>query len=93
MANWLAPQIANGDFSYFLRMHVVLAKNYRGFEDTEIPLDVFMNALSKDKKNTEKNRVTLILPNKNAEIEKGSYKNDTMLRHLCQKYLTKIRFQ
>ena len=93
MANWLAPQIANGDFSHYLRMHDVLARNYRGFEDIEIALDVFMDALSKDKKNTGKNRVTLILPNKNAEIKKGSYKNDTMLRHLCQKYLTEIRFQ
>ena len=91
MANWLSPQIADGDVRHYDRMHGVLSNNYRGFENIDIPIDLFMSALSKDKKNIGKGEVTLILPTKEAKIEKGRYVNDEMLKSLCNKYLTEVR--
>jgi len=93
MANWLSPQIGNGDVQHYHRMHNVLTHNYRGFDDIEIPLDLFMSALAKDKKNIGKGEVTLILPNKEAKIEKGRYINDKNFSSLCNEYLMEIRFQ
>ena len=93
MANWLSPQIGDGDIKHYDRMHNVLASNYRGFENIDIPLDLFMSALAKDKKNVGKDEVTLILPNCEAEIKRGSYLNDNNLTKLCQRYLAEVRFQ
>jgi 3-dehydroquinate synthase len=91
MANWLSPQIASGDVQHYDRMHGVLSRNYRGFKKIEIPIDLFMSALAKDKKNIGKGEVTLILPNKYAKIEKGRYVNNEIFKSLCDKYLTKVR--
>ena len=91
MANWLSSQIGEGDMCHYNRMHGVLFNNYDGFKDIHIPIDLFMKALSKDKKNIGQNEVTLILPNGNAEICKGRYKNDEKLKSLCYKYLTEVR--
>ena len=93
MANWLSPKISNGDIRHYNRMHNVLFNNYRGFEEVEIPIDPFMNALSKDKKNIGKGEVTLILPNRDAKIKKGIYINNEKLKSLCDEYLTKDRFK
>lgn len=93
MANWLSPQIGNGDTRHFIRMHDVLAKNYKDFHDVDVPIGEFMNAIAKDKKNVGKGEVTLILPNNEAKIEIGCYPNDSSFLNLCQKYLTEIRFQ
>ena len=91
MANWLSPHIGKGNMGHFNRMHGVLYRNYRDFNNTGIAIDVFMSALAKDKKNIGKGEVTLILPNKDAKIEKGRYINDQKLKNLCKKYLTKVR--
>ena len=76
---------------HYDRMHSVLADNYSGFENVDVPLDLFMRALVKDKKNIGKGSVTLILPDKEAVIKKDSYKNDDNLVTLCKKYLTEVR--
>jgi 3-dehydroquinate synthase len=93
MANWLSPKIGDGDIKHYNRMHKVLSTNYRGFEDVDIQIDRFMNALAKDKKNIGKGEVTLILPNRDAKIEKGRYTNNELLKSLCNKYLTEVRFK
>ena len=93
MANWLSPQIADGDIAHYDRMRKVLSTNYRGFEDVVIPIDHFMSALAKDKKNIGSDEVTLILPTKDAVIKKGRYSNDEKFKTLCNKYLTEVRFQ
>jgi 3-dehydroquinate synthase len=93
MANWLSPQIGEGDMQHYIRMHDVLSNNYRGFEKVDIPIDLFMSALAKDKKNIGKDEVTLILPNRDAKIEKGRYFNDEKLNTLCNEYLTEVRFK
>jgi 3-dehydroquinate synthase len=91
MANWLSPQIGNGDMKHYDRMHPVLNDNYRGFEDIDIPLDLFMSALSKDKKNVGKDSVTLILPDSEASIKKYIFPNDENFSMLCKRYLTELR--
>jgi 3-dehydroquinate synthetase len=93
MANWLSPQISSGTTKHYERMTTVLRKNYHGFEDIDIPIDLFMNALSKDKKNVGIGEVTLILPDERAVIKKGRYTNDDSLLSLCKHYLSKVRFQ
>ncbi len=93
MANWLSPQIGDGDIQHYDRMHSTLFSNYHGFENIEIPIDLFMSALLKDKKNVGKNEVTLILPDKKAMICKGRYINNKKLKKLCYKYLTEVRFK
>jgi 3-dehydroquinate synthase len=93
MANWLSPQIGDGDTKHYSRMHDVLSSNSRGFEVIDIPIDQFMNALAKDKKNIGKGEVTLILPNRDAKIEKGRYVNNAGFKSLCNKYLTDVRFK
>ena len=93
MANWLSPQISNGTIKHYERMTKKKKKNYYGFEDIDIPIDLFMNALSKDKKNEGIGEVTLILPDEKAIIKKGRYTNDDSLLSLCKHYLSKVRFQ
>ena len=93
MANWLSPQIGDGDMKHYTRMHDVLSNNYRGFEDTDISIDLFMSALEKDKKNIGKGEVTLILPNRKAKISKNRYVNDEPFRTLCSQYLSEMRFK
>ncbi len=91
MANWLSPRLGNGDIKHFERMHETLAKNYRGFGHVDIPLNSFMSALAKDKKNIGKGQVTLILPNLKSEIKKGCYPNDSDFANLCHKFLMEVR--
>ena len=93
MANWLSPQIGEGDVRNYNRMHNTLFSNYRGFEDVNIPIDLFMSALEKDKKNIGKGEVTLILPDAQAKIRKGRYINNEILKTLCHEYLTEVRFK
>jgi 3-dehydroquinate synthase len=92
MANWLSPQIGNGAMNNYERMTNVLKKNSRGYENIDIPIALFMDALSKDKKNLGIGEVTLIMPDDMAKIQKGFYANDDRLLSLCEKYLTSLRF-
>ena len=91
MANWISVGLGVGSEAHFGRMHPTLRANYRGFESTPIPLEPFMTALSKDKKNTGSGSVTLILPNKDAQISRASYASDAQFRSLCEEFLTHIR--
>jgi 3-dehydroquinate synthase len=91
MANWISPQISDGDINNYFRMHSVIAKNFQEFNNIDIPIDAFINALSKDKKNIAKDEVALILPDKDAKIMKGFYKNDNSFYFACEEYLNEIR--
>ena len=93
MANWLSPQIGDGDTQNYNRMHGVLSNNYRGTEEIDIPVDKFMSALKKDKKNIGKDEVTLILPNRDAKIKKGRYPINSKFKSLCNKYLKEVRYK
>ncbi len=91
MANWLAARLGIGDDAHWARMHPVLRGNYRGYETTEIPLDPFFSALSKDKKNVGQGTVTLILPDRDARVFRDAYPADDAFRAACRHYLEDIR--
>ena len=90
MANWLAWKLGVGTEVNYRRMHETLVANYRGNENTEIPLELFIASISKDKKNVGEN-VTLILPDAEARVFRESYPNDAAFKNLCAEYLTEHR--
>ena len=92
MANYVAVRLGRMDVRHYERMHPTLAANYAGFEHIEIPLEAFLDALSKDKKNIGA-QFTLILPDAEARVSRGQYANDANFRAICADYLTQERLQ
>lgn len=90
MANFAASRLGLGEAAHYRRMHAILAANWRGFESTPVPLDEFLVALSKDKKNSAK-ALGLILPDKNGKIRKIEVIADEKFRALCAEHLAKGR--
>jgi len=93
MANFVAEKLFVGSQENFQRMHPVLKENYRGFEDFPIPLEVFLAAISKDKKNVGAGNVTLILPGKDGRIFKDGYANDEFFSASCKQFLDEGRIR
>ena len=91
MANFAAARLDAGGDEHYQRMHPALKSNYAGFEDHPVPLDPFLAALSKDKKNVGSGTVTLILPDKDGRVFKDTYANDESFAALCAEYLEKGR--
>jgi len=90
MANWISWKMNVGTEAHYRRMHGTLAANYRGCEGTVVPLDFFMSAIGKDKKNVGTD-VTLILPDPAGRIFRDRYRNDDRFCALCAEYLTEHR--
>ncbi|HVI50677.1 MAG TPA: AroB-related putative sugar phosphate phospholyase (cyclizing) [Candidatus Sulfotelmatobacter sp.] len=86
MANWTAWKLNVGSEENFRRMHPVLARNSRPYIGTPVPLQPFMAALSKDKKNVGSGSATLILPNRQAQVFKDAYAADDQFASLMQQY-------
>ncbi len=93
MANFVAAELAVGTPAHVARMGPVLRANYRGFERHPVPLDGFLAAIGKDKKNLGSGDVTLILPDGEGRIGKGSYPNDDRFARLCATFLDDVRAQ
>jgi len=91
MANWMSWQLGQGREQHWQAGHAVLARNYRGFADHPVPLDRFLAALAKDKKNVGSGSVTLILPDAAGTISRGVHKADQAFRRLCATYLESVR--
>jgi len=90
MANWVAAGVGIAPASHFERMHRVLARNYRGFERTAVPADRLLQAIAKDKKNTDAG-LTLVLPDTKGTIGLHSVRNDETFRRLCVAFLEERR--
>lgn len=86
MANQLAVKLGRINLKHHERMHPVLAANFRGFTKVHIPIDRFILALSKDKKNVG-GLVRLVLPIREARIEIVNLPNDQELQEFCRDYL------
>jgi 3-dehydroquinate synthase len=86
LANYVSASIGVGDETHYRRMHDVLRQNYAECASTPIPQDAFFTALSKDKKNTGAGSVTLILPDKNANIFRGQYSFDERIKRACSEF-------
>lgn len=87
MANFMSWKLGIGTESRWRCNHPVLAKNYRGFERTLVPLDRFLAALAKDKKNVGAGSATLILPDADGRILRVTYGVDETFRAHCSAYL------
>lgn len=91
LANWIAPRLGVGAEDHWVRMRPPLQANYRGYQSHPVPLEPFLKALSKDKKNVGSGSATLILPDKEGHIFRGAYATDAAFAALCQEFLTQVR--
>ena len=91
MANYIAYQHDLCEKSHFDRMHPILKMNYHTFIDHPIPMQYFMNAIIKDKKNIGKNTITAILPDKKSIITKSGIENNLFFQKKCEEYLNSGR--
>jgi len=88
MANFVAWKLAAGSQANFERMHPAFKKNYKGFYGFPVPLEAFYSAIGKDKKNTGKNSLTLILPDHKGTVFIGRYENDSRFRTACEEFFS-----
>lgn len=90
LANFVSARLGLGDAVHYRRMRPALAANWRGFESVPVPLDEFLAALSKDKKNSPK-ALGLILPDANGRIRKVDVPADERFRAAVAEHLSKGR--
>ena len=93
MANFISAKIGVGREADFDRMHPTLKLNYKGFESHVIPIEKFMAAISKDKKNIGSENLTLILPGLDGYVFRDSYANNEKFLNLCKNFLNAVRMQ
>lgn len=91
MANFVAARLGVAPDGHFSRMHPTLARNFRGYAETAVPMDPFLDAIGRDKKNQDKGRVTLILPDAAGRVTRGVYPADPAFTDACRDYLEKAR--
>ncbi len=86
LANRVAVELGLAPESHFQAMHPALQANYRGFENEPVPLEPFLAALAKDKKNTGSGSVTIILPGKDGRLAKSRHALDDGFAQICHTY-------
>lgn len=91
MANYIAYQYDITEKIHFDRMHPILKKNYNDFIDHLIPVELFIQAISKDKKNVGQNEIGAILLDKNAKVTRSKIENNLFFQKKCEDYLNKGR--
>lgn len=92
MANFVAVRLGMTKPETYSRMKPVLTKNFAGFEDHPVPIDLFLSAIAKDKKNVDV-QITAILPQSDASLAKVKIPNDDHFHAICETYLTGERRQ
>lgn len=85
LANFVAAELGVSNFNQFERMHDVFDKNCHSYRDMNIDIDLLMDALVKDKKNSA-TQLKLILPTHEGKIEIGLYDNNDLLLKSIKKY-------
>ncbi len=85
MANFVAERLGIGTAETRQRMRPVLAENARGYESVPVPLNRFLAAISKDKKN-QGGDVTLILIGRDGRVFKDRYPKDEAFKNACADY-------
>ena len=90
LANLAAARLGLGRAEHYRRMHPALAENWRGFARTPVPLEPFLAALGKDKKNTA-TRLGLILPDMEGRIRRFEVAADETFRAVCAEHLARGR--
>jgi 3-dehydroquinate synthase len=90
MANFVAARLGFAEASHFIHMHPTLAANYRGFEDTAIPLDRLLSAMARDKKN-EGSKLVLVLPDRQGKVGLVPISRDDRFDETCREFLGSVR--
>jgi len=85
LANYVAVKLNISSSQHFDRMHKVLNKNCMDFRKVQIDVELLMNALLRDKKNTT-SQLRLILPDKEGRITIGLYDKNLKLREAVESY-------
>ena len=91
MAGFIAYNLGLARTADYEYMHAVLVKNYRDCKTIKVPVNAFIDALSKDKKNTA-TKLALILPDSQMNIKKVLIPNNAKFKALCKKYLGAAAF-
>ena len=90
MANYIAVKRELLPGVHYHRMHSVLHRNYAKFAGTQIPLDVMLSALMKDKKNTSA-MLRLIFPvGDQAVIQGVDVSPDNIFHAQCAEFFAEI---
>jgi 3-dehydroquinate synthase len=90
MANFIAVSRELLPIAHYQRMRSILRKNYRGYGDTRIPLDLLLAAITKDKKNTSSG-LRLIFPiGEKASVQPLSVSLDAKFREQCANALVEL---
>jgi len=85
IANFVAAELGISSASHFERMHDVLDKNCSTYRQIDIDVELLLQALSKDKKNSS-TQLKLVLPDKNGHIKIRLYDNNDQLKIALKKY-------
>lgn len=91
-ANFVAARLNFSTPAHFRRMHPVLRRNYRGYEDVVIPVSRVLAALGRDKKNVGGDLV-LVLPNKDGIIDKIRLQPGESFANYCLEFLEEVRLR
>lgn len=86
MANYQSFCMKRVSEAQFLSWHACLKKNYKDYVNVVIPLDSFLSAISKDKKNIGSD-LALILVQESGEIEKIKVPKNELFKNNCQAFL------
>lgn len=90
MANRIAAMRGILPEAHYKRMHFILKKNFNTFKSTPIPLEPFLAALMKDKKNTL-SKLGLIFPTgENALIQRHEVALDEEFKEQCLVFLNEV---
>lgn len=90
MANYVAARAGLAPLAHFARMHDTLARNAQDFAQTPVPLEAFLSAIGKDKKNTN-DMLNLVLPGSDGRIGRMALPKDEAFRSACADYLSHQR--
>jgi 3-dehydroquinate synthase len=86
MANYQSLKMNRVSENQFKSWHIGLKKNYHSFKNVKIPIETFLMAISKDKKNVG-DGLSLILPQDLGKIEKVIVPNNREFADNCQVFL------
>ena len=87
MANYQSFHMGRISEAQFLNWHQCLKKNYKNFLSVKVPIDSFLSAISRDKKNIG-NDLSLILVRATGNIEKVRVSKDENFKQNCQQFFT-----
>lgn len=91
LANWVSARLGVGLQQHFETIHPILRKNYNGYETHPVPIEPFLAAILKDKKNIGVNNVMAILLTKNGTLERTSCPANQDFVDICDQFLNTVR--